>query len=76
MINFIAGIFGKIMNFIFECFYSIGITDVGLNIVISTIVFTIIVYTLLLPFTIKQQKFSRISAVMNPEIQAIQNKSH
>ena len=74
MINFIAGIFGKIMNFIFECFYSIGITDVGLNIVLSTIVFTIIVYTLLLPFTIKQQKFSRISAVMNPEIQAIQNK--
>ena len=32
MINFIAGIFGKIMNFIFECFYSIGIKDVGLNI--------------------------------------------
>lgn len=74
MINFIAGIFGKIMNLIFEALYSLGITDVGLNIVISTILFTIIVYTLLLPFTIKQQKFSRISAVMNPEIQAIQSK--
>lgn len=74
MIKFIAGIFGKIMNLIFEALYSLGITDVGLNIVISTILFTIIVYTLLLPFTIKQQKFSRISAVMNPEIQAIQNK--
>ena len=74
MIDFIAGIFGKIMNLIFECLYSIGIKDVGLNIVLSTILFTIIVYTLLLPFTIKQQKFSRISAIMNPEIQAIQNK--
>ena len=74
MIDFIAGIFGKIMNLIFEGFYLIGIKDVGLNIVLSTILFTIIVYTLLLPFTIKQQKFSRISAIMNPEIQAIQNK--
>lgn len=74
MIKFIAGIFGKIMNLIFEGLYSLGITDVGMNIVISTILFTIIIYTLLLPLTIKQQKFSRISAVMNPEIQAIQNK--
>ena len=74
MIDFIAGIFGKIMNAIFELLYVMGIKDVGLNIVLSTILFTIIVYTLLLPFTVKQQKFSRISAVMNPEIQAIQNK--
>lgn len=74
MIDFIAGIFGKIMNLIFECMYAIGVHDVGVNIVLSTILFTIIVYTLLLPFTVKQQKFSRISAVMNPEIQAIQNK--
>ena len=74
MIDFIAGIFGKIMNAIFELLYLVGITDVGLNIVLSTILFTIIVYTLLLPFTVKQQKFTRISAVMNPEIQAIQNK--
>lgn len=74
MIDFIAGIFGKIMNAIFELLYLIGITDVGLNIVLSTVLFTIIVYTLLLPFTVKQQKFTKISAVMNPEIQAIQKK--
>ena len=54
MIDFIAGIFGKIMNAIFELLYAIGIKDVGLNIVLSTILFTIIVYTLLLPFTVKQ----------------------
>ena len=75
--GFISNILGKIMNAIFEMFYALGLNsvdEIGLNIVLSTIVFTIIVYTLLLPMTIKQQKFSRISAVMNPEIQAIQKK--
>lgn len=72
--NIIVRAFGMIMNWIFEFLYHIGVTDVGVNIVISTILFTIIIYTLLLPFTIKQQKFSRISAIMNPEIQAIQNR--
>ena len=75
--GFISGILGKIMNAIFNVFYNLGLNsndEIGLNIVLSTILFTIIVYTLLLPLTIKQQKFSRISAIMNPEIQAIQNK--
>ncbi len=75
--GFISDILGKIMNAIFKMFYAFGLNsndEIGLNIILSTVVFTIIVYTLLLPFTIKQQKFSRISAVMNPEIQAIQNK--
>lgn len=75
--GFISNILGKIMNLIFELFYHLGLDstgEIGLNIILSTILFTIIVYTLLLPMTVKQQKFSRISAVMNPEIQAIQNK--
>lgn len=75
--GFISNILGKIMNAIFEMFYSLGLSssaEIGLNIILSTIIFTIIVYTILLPMTIKQQKFSRISAVMNPEIQAIQSK--
>ncbi|OYP00851.1 stage III sporulation protein J, partial [Lachnotalea glycerini] len=38
------------------------------------ILFTFIVYTLMIPLTIKQQKFSKLSAKMNPEIQAIQKK--
>ena len=65
------------MNAIFEVFYELGLNsadEIGLNIILSTIVFTIIVYTLLLPMTTKQQKLSRISAVMNPEMQAIQKK--
>ena len=45
-----------------------------MNIGVSIIIFTIIVYTILLPLTIKQQKFSKMQAVMNPEIQKIQKK--
>ena len=44
------------------------------NIGVAIIVFTIIVYTLLLPLTIKQQKFTKMSAVMQPEIQKIQKR--
>ena len=66
----IVNLFGFIMNGIFEALSFIGIENVGLCIVL----FTIIIYMLMLPMQIKQQKFSRISAVMNPEIQAIQKK--
>ena len=41
---------------------------------LSIILFTIVIYLLLLPLTIKQQKFSKLSAKMSPELQAIQNK--
>ena len=70
IIGNIAKILGFIMNGIFEVLNSIGIQNIGLCIII----FTIIIYMLMLPLTIKQQKFTRISAVMNPEIQKIQKK--
>ena len=35
---------------------------------IAIILFTIIMYILMLPLTIKQQKFSKLSAKMNPEL--------
>lgn len=41
---------------------------------LAIILFTIIIYVLMLPLTIKQQKFSKLSNKMNPEIQAIQAK--
>lgn len=47
-----------------------GIENIGLCIIL----FTIIIYTFMIPLTIKQQKFSKLSAVMNPELQAIQKK--
>ena len=70
IIGNIAKLLGFIMNGIFEVLSSIGIENIGLCIIL----FTIVVYTLMLPMTIKQQKFTRLSAVMNPEIQAIQQK--
>ena len=55
---------------IYNVMSAIGIENIG----VSIIIFTIIVYTILLPLTIKQQKFSKMQAVMNPEIQKIQKK--
>ena len=66
----IAKILGYLLNGIFFCIEKIGIPNVGLAIIL----FTIVIYMLLLPLTIKQQKFSKLSAKMNPEIQAIQKK--
>ena len=70
IIGSIAKLLGFIMNGIFNALSYIGIENIGLSIII----FTVIVYTLMIPMTIKQQKFSRMSAVMNPEIQKIQKK--
>ncbi|MEG1292408.1 MAG: YidC/Oxa1 family membrane protein insertase, partial [Lachnospiraceae bacterium] len=62
---------GKLMDGIFNVLNNVfGIQNIGWCIII----FTIVIYTLLLPLTIKQQKFSKMSAVMNPEIQKITNK--
>jgi len=69
--SFITKFMGWIMNYIYVGVDSILNTN---QVAWSIIGFTVIIYTLLLPLTIKQQKFSRISAIMNPEIQAIQKK--
>ena len=66
----VAKILGFIMDAIFEFLNLIKIPNIGLAIIL----FTIVIYLLLLPLTIKQQKFSKLSAKMSPEIQAIQNK--
>ena len=66
----IAKLLGYIMNWIFILLDKIGIPNIGLAIIL----FTFVIYTLLLPFTIKQQKFSKLSAKMNPELQAIRDK--
>lgn len=66
----IAKLLGYIMEGIFYVLDKIGIPNTGLAIIL----FTIVIYLLLMPLTIKQQKFSKLSAKMNPEIQAIQSK--
>ena len=67
----VAVILGIIMNGIFNfCSSVFGIENIGLCIIL----FTILIYVLMLPMTIKQQKFSKLSAQMNPELQKIQKK--
>lgn len=66
----VAKLLGYIMEGIFFVIDKIGIPNVGLAIIL----FTIVMYLLMMPLTIKQQKFSKLSAKMNPELQAIQAK--
>lgn len=66
----VAKLLGFIMNAIFEFLNLIKIPNIGLAIIL----FTIVIYLLLMPLTIRQQKFSKLSAKMAPELQAIQNK--
>ena len=66
----IAKLLGYLMNGIFNLLYMIGIPNIGLSIIL----FTIVIYLLLMPMTIRQQKFSKLSAMMNPEMQAIRKK--
>lgn len=67
----VADILGYLMDSIFKVVDGLfGIENIGLCIII----FTLIVYLLMTPLQVKQQKFSRMSAVMNPELQAIQKK--
>ena len=70
IIGWVASLLGKIMEIIFNVLDMIGIPNIGLSIIL----FTIIVYLLMLPLTIKQQKFSKLSAKMNPEMQVIREK--
>lgn len=73
----IAWVLGQIFNLLFKFVYAIDglFGGVGLPIIgICVILFTIIVKLAMMPLTIKQQKFSKLSNMMNPEIQAIQAK--
>ena len=66
----IAKILGVIMDVIFNLLDLINIPNIGLSIIL----FTIVVNVLMLPMTIKQQKFSKLSAKMQPELQKITKK--
>ena len=66
----ISWLLGHLMNGIFSVLSNVfHIENIGLCIII----FTIIIYTLLLPLTYKQQKASKLTVVMNPELRRIQN---
>lgn len=66
----VAKVLGVIMNGIYEFLDMFNIGSIGLAIIL----FTIIVKALMLPLSIKQQKFSKLNSIMMPEIQQIQKK--
>ena len=70
IIDPIAQLMGIIINVIFEGLSSIGIVNLGLCIII----FTFIIKLVMLPMTIKQMKFSKMSQLVQPEIAKIQKK--
>ena len=70
IIGQIAVVMGWIMNAIYKVLESVGIQNLGLCIII----FSILIYLCMTPLQIKQQKFSKLSAIMQPEIQKIQKK--
>ena len=68
--RYIVWILGKLMEGIFMVIDAVGIPNIGLAIIL----FTIIINLLMMPLTIKQQKFAKLSSRMSPELQAIQTK--
>lgn len=70
MLGPIASILGVIMDVLFRITSSFGVLNIGLCIIL----FTLVVKLIMFPLTIQQQKSSKLMAVMQPEIQAIQKK--
>lgn len=67
----IARFFGWIMNGIYMFFSNtFGVESIALSIIILTM----LIYLCMFPLTLKQQKFSKLSQKMQPELQAIQKK--
>lgn len=66
----IARLLGYILQGLYSVLSIVGIQNTG----ICMILFTFIVNALMIPMQIKQQKFAKMSSVMNPELMAIQAK--
>ena len=70
VIGQVAFILGMIMDALFRFTSQFGITNIGLSIIL----FTIIINLLMWPLTVSQQKSSKLMSIMQPEIQEIQKK--
>lgn len=70
IIGWIATLLGYVMDFIFKGLSAVGIQNVGLCIII----FTFFVRLIMIPLTVRQQKFMKINQAMQPEIMKIQKK--
>ena len=65
-----AWIFGIVMNAIYEFVSLLNVHSIA----VCVIIFTFVTKMLMLPLTIKQQKSTKLSSQMNPEIMKIQEK--
>lgn len=73
----ISRILGWIINGIYEflTLFTDDVNGIGMaNIALCIILFTIVVKMIMLPLTIKQQKSSKLSSQMSPELSAINEK--
>ena len=73
----ISRILGWILNGIYEflTLFTEEVNGIGMaNIALCIILFTIVVKMLMLPLTIKQQKSTKLSSQMSPELSAINEK--
>lgn len=70
VIGWVADLLGYLISGIYWCLEQIGIPNIGLAIIL----FTLVIYILMTPLQIRQQRFSKLNSVMTPEIQKIQKK--
>ena len=61
-----AWVFGQVFNLLYELLSLFSIE----NVAITVVLFTIVTKLLMTPLTIKQQKFSKLNAKINPESSA------
>ena len=70
LIGPLSNLMGLLMNLIFNFTSSLGVENFGLCIIL----FTVIINLLMIPLNLKSQKSSKMMAVINPELRAIQAK--
>ncbi len=71
VIGQIAWLLGYLMDGIYNVVHQLfGVQNIG----IAIILFTIIIYMLMLPLTIRQQKSMKLNAVVAPEVKKVQDK--
>ncbi len=70
LIGPIAWVLGHLMNWIFEFLNLIGLPNIG----VAIILFTLIIKALMIPLSIRQQKYSKLQAIIQPEIKKVQEK--
>ena len=70
LIKWIAEVLGILMNGIYYLLSAVGFANVG----VAIILFTIIMYLLMTPLQVKQQRFTKVNAIMQPEINKVQER--